>query len=101
MSSATALAHPNIAFIKYWGNRDKTLHLPANGFIPMNLDGLFTRKTVTFYTSFRTNSLCIVEKPVTDPGLERVSLFLDLVHCLMAVPAFVVLQDLFWKILVS
>jgi len=51
MTSATALAHPNIAFIKYWGNRDDTLRLPANGSISMNLDGLFTRTTVAFNSS--------------------------------------------------
>ena len=44
----TALAHPNIAFIKYWGNRSHALRLPANGSISMNLDGLETRTTVQF-----------------------------------------------------
>ncbi len=44
--SATAIAHPNIAFIKYWGNRDEALRLPANGSISMNLAGLETRTTV-------------------------------------------------------
>jgi len=80
MNSATALAHPNIAFIKYWGNRNNSLRLPANGSISMNLDGLFTRTTVTFSASFRTDSLRIGERPVTGPGLERVSTFLDLVR---------------------
>lgn len=27
--TATALTHPNIALINYWGNRDDTLDLPA------------------------------------------------------------------------
>jgi diphosphomevalonate decarboxylase len=101
MSSATALAHPNIAFIKYRGNRDNALRLPSNGSISMNLDGFFTRTTVMFSASFKTDSLCIGERPVTGPGLERISRFLGLVDCLMALPAFVVLQDLFRKILVS
>ena len=30
---ATAIASPNIAFIKYWGNRDPALRLPANAFV--------------------------------------------------------------------
>jgi len=51
MTTATAQAHPNIAFIKYWGNRDNTLRLPMNGFISMNLDGLITRTTVSFQPS--------------------------------------------------
>ena len=78
--SATALANPNIAFIKYWGNRDNALRLPSNNSISMNLDGLFTRTTVTFSTSLGTDSLRIGNRPVTGPGLERVGNFLDLVR---------------------
>jgi diphosphomevalonate decarboxylase len=78
--SATAQANPNIAFIKYWGNRDESLRLPSNGSISMNLDGLFSRTTVTFSTSFAVDSLRIGDKPVTGPGLERVRRFLDLVR---------------------
>lgn len=78
--TATAQSHPNIAFIKYWGNRDNTLRLPVNGSISMNLDGLFSRTTVTFSGSFRDDSLRIGKRPVSGPGLERVSSFLDLVR---------------------
>ncbi len=78
--TATAGANPNIAFIKYWGNRDNALRLPVNNSISMNLDGLLTRTTVTFSASFETDSLRIGNRPVTGPGLERVSLFLDLVR---------------------
>jgi hypothetical protein len=49
MPAHTAIAHPNIAFIKYWGNRDEALRLPANGSISMNLAGLETRTTVTIW----------------------------------------------------
>jgi diphosphomevalonate decarboxylase len=79
-SSATALAHPNIALIKYWGNRDNDLRLPANGNISMNLEGLFTRTTVTFSATLEADSLSIGNRPVTGPGLERVSALLDLVR---------------------
>jgi len=48
INSATAIAHPNIAFIKYWGNRDKSLRLPDNGSISMNLEELTTQTQVTF-----------------------------------------------------
>ena len=51
-STATAVACPNIAFIKYWGNRDQSLRLPENGSISMNLAVLETRTRVTFDTSF-------------------------------------------------
>jgi diphosphomevalonate decarboxylase len=78
-SSATAQANPNIAFIKYWGNHNNALRLPANGSISMNLDGLFTRTTVTFNSSQR-DSLLINDHVVTGKGLDRVSSILDLVR---------------------
>ena len=40
--TATALAHPNIAFVKYWGNQDNVLRLPANASLSLNLGGLET-----------------------------------------------------------
>jgi diphosphomevalonate decarboxylase len=80
LSSATALAHPNIAFIKYWGNRDSALRLPANGSISMNLDGLFTRTTVSFQPSLGLDELIINGSEVTGKGLDRVSFILDLVR---------------------
>ena len=78
-SSTTALAHPNIAFIKYWGNRDNALRLPVNGSISMNLDGLFTRTTVSF-DSAKRDSLSINKQVVTGKGLDRVSYSVDLVR---------------------
>lgn len=78
-SSATAQANPNIAFIKYWGNRDNDLRLPVNGSISMNLDGLFTRTTVSF-TESKKDLLTINSTAVTGKGLDRVSYILDLVR---------------------
>lgn len=78
--SATAQASPNIAFIKYWGNRDSVLRLPVNGSISMNLDGLFTRTTVSFQPSLALDELVINGREVTGKGLERVSGILDIVR---------------------
>ena len=80
MSTATAQAFSNIAFIKYWGNWNQSLRLPSNGSISMNLDGLFTQTTVMFSASFEADSLHIGNRAVSGPGLERVSAFLDLVR---------------------
>lgn len=80
--AATAVAHPNIAFIKYWGNRDHTLRLPVNGSISMNLAGLETRTSVTFSADLAADTLSINGLPVRGAGLQRVSEFLDRVRLL-------------------
>jgi len=78
--TATATAHPNIAFIKYWGNSDEALRLPVNGSISMNLDNLFTRTCVTFNSDLIADSLTINGKVARGPALIRVSKILDLVR---------------------
>ncbi len=80
MTTATAQAAPNIAFIKYWGNRDNALRLPMNGSISMNLDGLFTRTTVSFQPSLPYDELIINGHEIAGPGRERVSYILDLIR---------------------
>lgn len=79
MKSTTAIAHPNIAFIKYWGNRDNELRLPVNGSISMNLDGLFTKTTVAFNSS-KQDTLLINNDEVKGKGLERVVYILDIMR---------------------
>lgn len=78
--SATAVAHPNIAFIKYWGNRDDKLRLPANGSISMNLAGLTTQTCVTFDTDLKADSLSFNGNPSYGRALARIAAFLDLVR---------------------
>lgn len=80
MTTATAQAFPNIAFIKYWGNRDNTLRLPVNGSISMNLDGLFTQTMVSFQPSLPFDELIINGHEVTGAGLDRVSYILDIIR---------------------
>jgi diphosphomevalonate decarboxylase len=77
ISSAAAAAHPNIAFIKYWGNRDDELRLPANGSLSMNLDGIHTRTTVAFDTNLESDQLVINGEQAGKEALERVSATLD------------------------
>ena len=77
ISTAAAAAHPNIAFIKYWGNQDDALRIPANGSISMNLDGLETRTTVQFDTSLEGDRLILNGEPVQGDALARVSATLD------------------------
>jgi len=78
--TASAVAFANIALIKYWGNRDDALRLPANGSISMNLDGLLTRTRVEWGGSRRKDSLTINGRSISGNGLQRVSLFLDIIR---------------------
>lgn len=77
MQTATALAHPNIAFIKYWGNRDHDLRLPANPSLSMNLDGLHSKTQVQFSPEFQQDSLTLNGNQQTGPALLRLVQFLD------------------------
>src|SRR5574340_913364 len=80
MHSATAQAHPNIAFIKYWGNRDDALRLPSNGSISMNLEGLYTRTTVSFQRTLPFDELILNDHELTGPARDRVRGLLDVVR---------------------
>jgi diphosphomevalonate decarboxylase len=80
MTTATAQAFANIAFIKYWGNRDNTLRLPSNGSISMNLDGLYTRTTVSFQPSLPYDELIINGHEVRGAGSDRISYILDIIR---------------------
>ncbi|MBQ6502455.1 MAG: diphosphomevalonate decarboxylase [Flexilinea sp.] len=78
--TATAIAHPNIAFIKYWGNRDDALRLPANGSISMNLAELHTQTSVSFRDDLRSDILTIDGKEISGAALARVKAFMDQVR---------------------
>jgi diphosphomevalonate decarboxylase len=78
--TATAISHPNIAFIKYWGNLDAALRIPLNGSISMNLNGLETRTTVSFDPALKADTLQLNNKPAEGSNLKRVSNMLDLIR---------------------
>ncbi len=80
MTTATATANPNLAFIKYWGNRDNTLRIPMNGSLSMNLDGLYTRTTVSFQPSLPFDELIINGHEIAGAGRDRVSYILDIIR---------------------
>lgn len=76
---ATALAHPNVAVIKYWGKRNAALNLPAVGSLSLTLSGLHTRTTVRFDTGLSTDQLLLNGSPDAR-ALRRVSHCLDLLR---------------------
>ena len=78
----SAVAHPNIAFIKYWGNRDQELRLPCNSSLSMNLSGLETCTTVRFDPLLHQDHFLLSGEVVKGAALERVSRFLDHIRSL-------------------
>jgi diphosphomevalonate decarboxylase len=85
---ATAQAHPNIALIKYWGNRDQELRLPSNPSLSMNLAGLTTTTTVEFDPALTADRLIISGHEVHGLGLERVSRLLKYIRQMAGAQSF-------------
>lgn len=76
----TAIAHPNIALVKYWGKRDARLNLPAAGSFSVTLAGMQTRTTVDFDDDLAVDEVSIDGAVVGGRPAQRVSDFLDLVR---------------------
>jgi len=86
--SSCALAHPNIAFIKYWGNRDPSLHIPVNGSISMNLGSLFSQTRVTFNPSLDTDQLILNGSLANPAAQQRTRIILEQVRQLSGMRMF-------------
>jgi diphosphomevalonate decarboxylase len=85
---AAALAHPNIAFIKYWGNRDDQLHLPLTGSLSMALDGLDTVTRVSFDPDLAADRFILSRMEQSGAALNRVASFLNHVRRLAGINLF-------------
>jgi len=87
---ATAVSHPNIALIKYWGNKDDKLRIAANDSISINLGDLETHTKVTFLPETNSESpdhLILNGEETTGNALERVSNFLDIIRKMAGINA--------------
>ncbi|MCM6778449.1 diphosphomevalonate decarboxylase [Nocardia sp. CDC159] len=79
---ATAVAHPNIALVKYWGKRDESWILPVNGSLSMTLDIFPTTTTVRVDPSIAADIVSVDGRSAPRAAANRVSEFLDLVRTL-------------------
>ncbi|MDO5646032.1 MAG: diphosphomevalonate decarboxylase [Dermabacter sp.] len=79
MSTATAIAHPNIALVKYWGKADHALILPATGSLSFTLD-IFPTTTEVSLTDGPEDSVELDGAALTGEESRRVVEVLDLVR---------------------
>jgi len=78
--TATALAHANIAFSKYWGKRPYPGNYPAVPSLSLTLDAMTTRTTVTFDGALAADRLTLGGTVEAGRPLERVTALLDRVR---------------------
>ncbi|MBH1938537.1 diphosphomevalonate decarboxylase [Streptomyces sp. AV19] len=78
--SATAVAHPNIALIKYWGKRDEQLILPRTDSLSMTLDIFPTTTRVRLDPEAEHDEVTLDGAPLEGEARRRVVAFLDLVR---------------------
>lgn len=74
---ATAVAHPNIALVKYWGKRAGEGNLPAVGSISITLDGLTTTTRVRFDQNLSIDRVILNGQAADEDTWRRVTLMLD------------------------
>jgi diphosphomevalonate decarboxylase len=85
MGKATAVANPNIAFIKYWGKADEAQNLPANPSLSMNLAALTTVTTVEFHPGLSADTVTIGNQAAGERPRARVAAHLDRVRALVGI----------------
>jgi diphosphomevalonate decarboxylase len=90
---ATALAHPNIAFIKYWGLQDQDRRIPSNDSISMNIGCLSTRTSVAYDPQLKNDIFILNGEEITGQGLIRVQKFMDRIRQMAGTPVFACVES--------
>ncbi len=80
MTTATAVAHPNIALAKYWGKLETGHNLPAVPSLSVTLAGMATTTTVTFDATLGEDLFLLAGKPAAAGPAQRVTALLDRVR---------------------
>src|SRR5690554_5700958 len=91
MRQATAAAHANLAFVKYWGKQDASLNIPLNNSISMSLSAARTTTTLVFDETLAGDQVLLEGQPAGEKFARRVSRHLDRVRDMagVEVPALV------------
>ena len=70
MKSATAIAHPNFALIKYWGKSNVGGNIPAMSSLAITLDSMISETTVSFPDDLKLDTWILNE--VEQPSLGQI-----------------------------
>ena len=73
----TAIAHANIALVKYWGKADPGINAPAVGSLSLTLSNLWTRTSVNFRESLNTDRFFLNNKPAEPNERDRLIPFIQ------------------------
>jgi diphosphomevalonate decarboxylase len=76
---ATAIAHPNVALIKYWGKSNVATNLPAVGSLSLTLGGLQTRTHISFAADAAAD-VVMLNGAIDERTRPRVTRVLDLLR---------------------
>lgn len=98
---ASAIAHSNIAFIKYWGrdkNHPKELNIPLNDNVSMTKEGigrikLQTHTTIEFSDVFSKDTAILEGREITGRGMERILSVVDSLRNLAGIKYFFRLES--------
>lgn len=82
-----ALAHTNIALIKYWGKKDEQLIIPYTSSLSLTLDQFYTETSVRFDQSLSADKVEIDGAAVSGKSWQRVHDFLTVVRQLAGINA--------------
>ncbi len=77
---AKAIAHSNIALVKYWGKKDPKLNLPAAGSISVTLRDIYTISSVEFKDKLEKDNLILNGKPADTLKVNRMTSFMNIIR---------------------
>jgi len=72
LKSATAIAHPNFALIKYWGKSNVSGNIPAMNSLAITLDSMTSETTVSFPDGLKKDTWIL--NGVEQPSLGQIQL---------------------------
>lgn len=78
--TAKARAHTNIALIKYWGKKNKSLIIPFNNSISLTLDSFYTDTKVTFSNHLKNDIFTINNIKQSKKETNKITKFLNIIR---------------------